>query len=155
MFNQLDVTSEGVIDGATLAAQLSTLPGDVAAALRPRSTTFDKEFLAFSDFRDLVSSALASHAPNGPRYSLLPERGTGSIYVKEQAQTLKEQTAECSFAPNVNARSKSLANASRDRSRPIESQLTEAHAEYAARRLAAERQANSENERVCTFRPGV
>ena len=79
-----------------------------------RPTQVASEFLAFSEFRDLVHRAIATHAPNGPRYSMLSERGSSSVHTNLQAQRLRELQAECTFQPAVNARSERLAASRRD-----------------------------------------
>ena len=153
MFEALDSKGEGVLDGQTLATSLTSLPPDVANALRPKISTFRNEYLAFSDFRDLIQRSLATHAPNGPRCSFLPTRGVTSIHGNTQAQRLRAQQAECSFHPEVNARSQKLAEAKRDPSKPITEHLTERNAEYAARRVAAQQAAINEEDKHCTFQP--
>jgi hypothetical protein len=125
MFNSLDSAGEGVIDGSKLGAQLSVLPEEVAAALRPMVSTFENEFFAFSDFRDLVLRALNSHAPSGPRAALHTDRGTGSVYANVQAQRMREQQTEHTFRPTLDPRSERLAAARRDTGRPIAEQLVD------------------------------
>lgn len=155
LFHTIDVNGEGVLDGKVLIAALPRMPPDVSAALRPISSTYEHEFLSLSDFKDLVARALEQTAPNGPRYNLLPDRGTTSIYANAKAQQLREQQAECRFKPVVDAKSAKLAASRRDSSRGIVEQLIDAQAEYAARRMVAQRAAISQVEAECPFRPSI
>ena len=153
MFDQLDSSGDGVLDGALLATSLASLPPDVSNALRPKISTFKNEFLAFSDFQEVVTNALATHAPSGPRHSLLPARGVNSIYVETKARRLRAQQAECTFQPEVNARSQKLAEKRRDPSRPLADQLLDSQKEYEARRLAAQHAQVNDIDKHCTFQP--
>ena len=62
---QLDHSSgdgSGVIDGQRLidALDSAAMPADVAEALRPLAPTFRDEYFALSDFKSLVTRALAA-----------------------------------------------------------------------------------------------
>ena len=162
LFQQLDSTGEGVIDGRKLANEaLESLPPDVSTALRPLKSEYESEYLAFSDFRDLVNKALASQVPNGPRASLRNDRGGASVYAAMQAQRLREQQAECSFKPSINPKSKELAANKRDPSLgrngkiAMHERLTALQAEYAAKREALQKAKGEEDDLECTFKPKV
>ena len=155
LFVQLDSNFEGLVDGQVLVASLSSLPPDIAVALRLCIDTFKDGTFLLSDFKALVIEALRTTPPNGPRVSLLPDRSKRAADSSRQAHSLRKEQSECTFRPRLDANSVRLAKHRRDTARPICDQLLQEQAKYSSRRLTARRKAKSEAERLCPFRPSI
>lgn len=153
LFAYIDANHGGLVEGKVLLASLPSLPQDIANALRPCSHIFKSRTYTLPEFKTLVIHALRTIPPNGPRVSLMPDRGRVSTQSSMQANSLREQQTGCSFRPQLDPHSERLAARRRDISRPICEQLMQQHANYSARRLAAQQKAMSEAAELCTFRP--
>ena len=92
--------------------------------------SFRGEFLAFSDFKSLVSRALSASAAPGPRRYLLPDRGEASVYMAVKEKEQREQQRACSFKPTIGHKSEALAGNRRQPGMPINEHLLAAQAEF-------------------------
>lgn len=153
IFAELDVEGEGVLDGKQLAARLEELPADVMAALQPAVETFKGDALAFTDFESLVEQALSKSAPAGPRAFLLPDRGDGSIHALHFAEQMRQQAAECSFAPRLDAKSAAMAERRRQKGVAVHDALRQSREAYEAKCEAARKAKEQQEVDACTFKP--